>query len=273
MAMQEDTPVKIEQNLTQHQDAASSGGWAARIKHALAALTRSSASEYADDAGMPAALLPGTPLREACLTLRTNLAAACGSTDLPPLLAIGTQPGRGCALAAAGLAAVLAQEGRATLLVDADIRHPQLHTLFGVTQEPGLAEVLDEAAAVASDEAYTQEGGLFINQIKTDRSAIATNVAEQLYVLSAGTTTRPVVELLQPAALRRVTRAFAERFDAVIYSVADQPSHPDALLLAVQIGTATLTVQSGSASADYLRRIRGRLDQNNVTLLGFTFVD
>ena len=47
---------------------------------------------------------------------------------------------------ACNLAVVLAQADRHVLLVDADMRRPQVHEIFGLRQQPGLSEVLASRA-------------------------------------------------------------------------------------------------------------------------------
>jgi Mrp family chromosome partitioning ATPase len=43
---------------------------------------------------------------------------------------------------ACNLAVVFGQAGYKTLLIDADLRRPQVHRVFGLTKTPGLSEVL-----------------------------------------------------------------------------------------------------------------------------------
>src|SRR5262249_57983334 len=54
----------------------------------------------------------------------------------------GAGPGEGKSLVASNLAIALAQSGQRVLLVDADMRRPRVHEIFGIDQEPGLSNVL-----------------------------------------------------------------------------------------------------------------------------------
>src|SRR5262245_12089694 len=55
-------------------------------------------------------------------------------------------PGEGKSTTAANRALVLTRNGRRVLLVDADFRVPDIHQFFGLSSEPGLAEVVDGQA-------------------------------------------------------------------------------------------------------------------------------
>lgn len=88
---------------------------------------------------------PGTEhaaLVEAFRSLRT--AILLSTADQPPssLLVSSTQPGEGKTTIAANLAIALAQAGHRVLVVDADLRSPSLHRLFGMRENLGLVSYL-----------------------------------------------------------------------------------------------------------------------------------
>ncbi|HEX2664865.1 MAG TPA: polysaccharide biosynthesis tyrosine autokinase [Candidatus Acidoferrum sp.] len=88
---------------------------------------------------------PGTQhaaLVEAFRSLRT--AILLSTADHPPssLLVSSTQPGEGKTTIAANLAIALAQAGHRVLVVDADLRSPSLHRLFGMRENLGLVSYL-----------------------------------------------------------------------------------------------------------------------------------
>ena len=76
------------------------------------------------------------PLVEAFRSLRTSVLLS--TPDRPPssLLVTSTQPAEGKTTVACNLAISLAQLGHRVLLVDADLRVPSLHKLFGIGEEP-----------------------------------------------------------------------------------------------------------------------------------------
>ena len=85
---------------------------------------------------------------EAYRTLRTNLTFAALDRPLETLLVTSAAAGEDKSTVLANLAVAMAQSERRTILVDADLRHPSLHEVFGVSNERGLTTMMiDQAAA------------------------------------------------------------------------------------------------------------------------------
>jgi capsular exopolysaccharide synthesis family protein len=72
---------------------------------------------------------------------------------------------------AANLALTAAQEGRATVLVDADLRQPSIARLLGLAPRAGVADVLAGRAELA--QAMTRLGSLAVLAAGEDRDGIA----------------------------------------------------------------------------------------------------
>jgi len=94
---------------------------------------------------------PLQPVSEAFRSLRTSIQFSSLDQPARTLLVTSPLPTDGKTFTAANLATVMAQGGSSVILVDADLRHPMLHRLFGLPKEPGLTAALlspDERAAV-----------------------------------------------------------------------------------------------------------------------------
>src|SRR5207253_3569444 len=76
-------------------------------------------------------------------TLRSRLYQAREKQPLAKILVTSALPKEGKSFTAANLAQVIVrQNGRRVLLIDGDLRNPQLHTLLGAEPDPGLFEYL-----------------------------------------------------------------------------------------------------------------------------------
>jgi len=86
---------------------------------------------------------PGQSAKRADAALRTELLLLHeGGRGANMLAVLGSDPGEGRSQLCGELAISFAQLGRRTLLVDADMRKPQQHVLFGSTNQHGLSQAI-----------------------------------------------------------------------------------------------------------------------------------
>jgi len=171
---------------------------------------------------------PETLAAESYRILRTNLQIAGTDRHLPSLLISSPSRGDGKSDVAANLAVVLARAGKLVILVDANLRRPQIATLFGLPDQNGLAQLLDseslpEPVAVAS--------------------------VPNLFVLPAGGVAPNSSEILGSQGMYRLIQEYKSRADVVLI---DSPPlwYSDALALAPQVDGVLLVVSSGSTGRE-----------------------
>src|SRR5262249_55302843 len=100
--------------------------------------------------GLVTVVDPYSVAAEAYRMARANVQFIGGNDG--PLALLVTSPGfgDGKSFTAANPAAASGQGGRATILVDADLRRPALHTIFDLANEDGLSSLLCDASAGAA---------------------------------------------------------------------------------------------------------------------------
>jgi Mrp family chromosome partitioning ATPase len=152
------------------------------------------------------------------------------------LLAIASpDSGDGRSRLAAQLAAGFADLGVDTLLVDADLRSPVQHRLFGLPNRDGLADFLD--------------GG---------RSRLARRGAH-LTVLVAGKTGADPLELLSRARLKALISEAATRYRVVLIDTPAASRGPDLQMFAALAGGAVVLARKGRGDTRSLARLKRAL--------------
>ena len=101
-----------------------------------------------------------SPFSEAYRSVRTALQFSTPHGLPRTLLITSAGAGEGKSTTAAELARNIAQLGRRVVLVDADLRNPSLHKLFGKANNVGLSNMLSSAADVAAACQATDEPNL-----------------------------------------------------------------------------------------------------------------
>ncbi len=188
---------------------------------------------------------PQSPAAEAYRTLRANLHFAALDAPLRSLVITSPSSQEDKTTAAANLGVVLAQAEKRVILVDADLRQPRLHALFGLDNAAGLLDALSDAQI----QHLLQPTGV-----------------SGLSVLTSGKL--PVVpsDALSSGRMTRLIRQLETLADMVIFDTPPALSVSDAALLASQAGAALLVIEAGKtrreqaqAAKDVLERARARL--------------
>jgi protein-tyrosine kinase len=153
----------------------------------------------------------------------------------------------------ANLAVALAQLGGRTLLVDADLRGPRLHQVFGVSNAAGLSGVL-------SGRSETK----VIQQIDGIPS---------LFMLPAGPTPPNPLELLERPTFSLLLRELVGKFDHVIVDTAAAMYGSDAVVTAARCGAALVIARRNRGKVAALQNLVGSLDASPAKMVGVVMND
>jgi capsular exopolysaccharide synthesis family protein len=178
------------------------------------------------DPNLVAVLVPGAQAAEQYRALRTRVAHADHGSAVDVILVTSPGRGEGKSLTAANLALTMAQDFQTRIcLVDADLRHSRLHSLFGVADTSGLADVLAGREALAD--------------------ALIGFEDQQITLLPAGKTPTRPAELLGSTAMRRIIETLRTQFDRVIIDAPAVGPLADVGILAPLVDGVVLVVQAG----------------------------
>ena len=98
--------------------------------------------KYFTEHGVAVVDHPGSRTAEAFRMLRGNLEFVNVDEDVRSLLVTSCHQGEGKSLTVANLAATLALAGKRVIVIDGDLRRPQIHHYFDLPNEAGLSTVL-----------------------------------------------------------------------------------------------------------------------------------
>ncbi|MDT8396824.1 MAG: polysaccharide biosynthesis tyrosine autokinase [bacterium] len=188
------------------------------------------------------------PVTEAFRTLRTNIFFARGGERIRTLAVTSPEPGAGKSFVVANLAALSTLLGKKTLVIDADMRHPQQHIVLGVEQKPGLSEVLVDRMT-------------FQDAIKKDH-------IKNLRVLTSGKIPPNPAELLGSPAMKELLDELREHYDLVIIDTPPVNLVADALLLTRMADFTLMVARSAVSSGKEIERALSQLATMDVKNYG-----
>jgi tyrosine-protein kinase len=191
---------------------------------------------------------PNSSATEAYRMVRTMLRMSGQGAD-KGYLVTSAEPQEGKSTIVANLGVVMAEAGITTILVDADLRRPVLHKIFGVQNARGLATLL------------------LRDDLDVASTLVPTGV-DGLKLLPSGVTTPNPAELLASDGLERVIAQLKQLADVVIFDSPPVLAVADTAILAARTQRAILVVNAGRTRSDDLRRAKDTLALTGITLQG-----
>jgi capsular exopolysaccharide synthesis family protein len=185
-----------------------------------------------------------SPLAESYLVVEANLKLAAPKGVPKSLAVLSAAPKEGRSTTAAALALGLARARRTVVLIDADLRAPSLHAVFGLKNAHGLSDVL-------------KDGGDIEPRLHPTRF-------EGLSLITAGSEAPSPGDLLIGEGLARLVKALEARFDHVVIDGPAVMDLADGPLVASTVEGVVFVVASRTAPAPKIRAALGRLDRAQV---------
>jgi non-specific protein-tyrosine kinase len=195
---------------------------------------------------------PHSPSAEAYRSLAANLQFAYADRQLQTIGITSAAEGEGKSTTVANLAVALAQSGRRVIAIDADLRRPGLHTLFGVSREQGLTDLLRSQ----DSELPLQDTG-----------------AAGVRVLASGPVTANPIEALGSRRFDQVLALARAQADFVLLDTPPAGALADVAVIAPRLEAMLLVVSAGHTKRDLARRAREQLERVNANLLGVVLTD
>ncbi len=185
--------------------------------------------------------------------LRTSIDFLGVDHAIQSVMMTSSVPGSGKSLTAANLALTMAQVGKRTLLIDADLRKPSIHLLFGDNNTTGLT------AALTHLPQWSQN--------------VHVGPIENLSILTSGPVPPNPSELLSSHAMRQLLEEAKNAYEMVILDTPPVVTFTDAVALSVVVDGTVLVVRAGLTSRKNDIKAKDRLTQVQARLLGFVFND
>lgn len=214
------------------------------------------AGQSSVSSALVAAYEPFSPRVEALRTVRSQLMLRWFDSDpaRKALAVLSAERGEGRSYVAANLAVVFSQLGEHTLLIDADLRNPCQHQLFGLENRAGLSSLLSG---------------------RGDRDALVHKIPAlvDLSVLTAGAVPPNPLELLSRPLFAHLLAEFAREFDVIILDTPAAGEFADAQTITVRAGCALIVARRNSSRNWQVRGVSDTVTQAHATIVGTVLND
>ena len=185
---------------------------------------------------------------EAFRSLRTNLKLSNPDSRLKVMLVTSSIPHEGKTVVSSNLAVSYSVAGKKVLLIDADMRKPRVHKVWGLKNEQGLST-------------------LIVGEHSMDE-VVNKNVYEGLDVVTAGVIPPNPAELLESTRFADILKDFSEKYDVVIIDTPPLSPVSDAATIAPLTDGLILAVNIANTPRDVFKSVIMGITKPGITRLG-----
>ncbi len=194
-------------------------------------------------------LKPKSPISEAYRTLRTNITFTAPENPKKVIMVTSSGPKEGKSTSISNLAITISQMGSKTLLIDADLRRPMLHKLFGKEKQSGLTNILVGKDTIES--AVKEIGNL-----------------PNLHLLTCGILPPNPAELLGSVQMKEFLKDVKEKYDMILIDTPPIIAVTDSSVLSTMVDGVILVVRSAQSKREAVVHAVEQLKRVEAPVLG-----
>jgi len=187
-------------------------------------------------------------ISEAYRTLRTNVQFNIVDSENNRIMITSAGRREGKSFTVANLAVSMAQDGKFVLVVDADLRNPTQHKLFGLDNSEGLSIDLVHAQDYRQYIQFTTVPGVM--------------------VLPAGPVPSNPAELIGSERMKYLVKEVGQHFDMVLFDTPPILAVADGTVLAQEVDWVILVLDSVEENKSYIQHAKDLLDKVDAKFLG-----
>ncbi|MBC7755465.1 MAG: polysaccharide biosynthesis tyrosine autokinase [Bdellovibrio sp.] len=196
---------------------------------------------------------PNSLQSESLRSLRSQLLLRWFNLGNKSLAIVGANLGEGCSYVSANLAIAFAQLGMRTLLIDANLRDPNLHRLFNLKNDIGLSNILSG-----------HTGQVVIDPLDS---------IDNLSILGAGAISTHSQQLLSRASFTELIKQTTAQYDVVLVDTAPAMLSADAQAAAAACSGVVLVSRLNQTKLADLKEMRNQLAITNAKIVGSVIND
>ncbi|MBI4833009.1 MAG: polysaccharide biosynthesis tyrosine autokinase, partial [Candidatus Lindowbacteria bacterium] len=205
-------------------------------------------ADVKEDGELVAAYHPKSAISEAFRNIRTNILFSTLGTGGRTLLVTSSGVQEGKTVFACNLAVTLAQLQKKVLLIDADLRRPRIHKVFGIKDSPGLSNVL-------------------AGQISLER-CVRPTAGGNLSLLSCGPIPPNPSELLSSQAMEELIEEARRTYDIVLFDSPPALVVTDPAIISKKVDGTIVLASGGRTPRPSLRKVVAALEEISARVIG-----
>jgi capsular exopolysaccharide synthesis family protein len=219
----------------------------------LAVIPNTTTKRSPSVSGQRVLLDPGSDTAEAYRSLRAAILYSAPAGQLKSLLVTSPSSGDGKTTLVSNLAIAMAQGGRKVLIIDADLRNPTQHDIFGVKNNTGLSALLAGRS--------------------TPETAVQRSHVPNLDILPCGPTPANPAEILNSREFGEALESLSDKYDCVVLDSPPVEAVADARIIAASCDATLIVLKAQTAHRRTTEHTRDSLTSVGARVLGVVVND
>ena len=195
---------------------------------------------------------PKSAQSDAYSSVRTSLSLLSGKGIPRTIMFTSTQQGEGKSTACKALALSLSRLGKRVLIIDVDLRRPNVHRLFGLQNKQGFSNLVSGQIPLAE--------------------AIRSTDIPNLDLIVAGDIPPNPTELMDSPQVRTMLQDLQSTYDVVLIDSAPVLGLADAIILSSEVAATVYVMESGRNTPRMVQTSLSRLSQAGGSIAGIVLV-
>jgi len=197
--------------------------------------------------------------------LRSNLLQQMKTKNIKSILFTSSDMQEGKSLTVGNIAISMAQLGKKTVLLGANMRRPTDYKTFGLGREPGLSDIL--MGNVTWAQAINTSVDILIGGLGIDDLLQIPGI-DHLSIITSGRPVDNVSELLNSKAFDQLIRELKANFEVIIVDCSPVMAVPDAITICDRVDGVALVYKVGQTPKEVLKMAKSNLQKARANLLG-----
>lgn len=191
---------------------------------------------------------PKSPISESFRNLRTNVHYTNIDKEVKIIQITSSLQGEGKSTITANYGVTLAQSGKKVLLMDCDLRRPQIHKMFSLSNTNGLSNIL-------------------VGDNLMDKNIKETKI-HNLFILTSGPIPPNPAEMLDSKRMRDLVDSLKDHFDMILMDSPPVMPVTDGLILSQIVDGTIVVVALGSTEREAYKKSMDALENIGANVLG-----
>lgn len=196
--------------------------------------------------------MPKSLSAESYRSLRSSIRFANIDKDIKTIVVTSSIAGEGKSTISGNLAYILSQDESRVLIIDCDLRKPDIHQKFYIDNENGLSNVLVGECALKD---------------------VIKKIEDSLFLITAGTIPPNPSELLGSHAMEELLNEVSDTFDYIVIDTSPILPVTDALILAAKSDATIIVARSKKTKGKIIKQSYDKLIEAKANIIGSVLND